>query len=178
MGKLPAHSELRWAPPAQNESLPFPKQLKQAPTPLVPTAFPQGEHWNRKRMARTKRQKLCRKLGVLSAKSSQSQTHGRLCCQSVLTPKSALLALRVQPKECNPWWSAAPGTHLGPKLQRSCTEPHVPQDTEHWCLRAWRVAVFLSNSPSRAARSSPSPNSLPLGIPQIRDLPGLCLNRA
>lgn len=27
----------------QNESLPFPKQLKQAPTPLVPTAFLQGE---------------------------------------------------------------------------------------------------------------------------------------
>lgn len=48
----------------QNESLPFPKQLKQAPTPLVPKAFPQGERCNRKRMARTKRQKLCRKLGV------------------------------------------------------------------------------------------------------------------
>lgn len=101
----------------QNESLPFPKQLKQAPTPLIPKAFPQGERWNRKRMARTERQKLCRKLGVLSAWNSQSRTRGRVRCQSVHTPKSAMVGLRAQPKECNPWWSAAPCTHLGPKSQ-------------------------------------------------------------
>lgn len=58
--------------------------------------------------------------------------------------------------------------------------PMNPKTPERWllCPRAWRVAVCLSNSPSGAAWNPPSPNSLPLGIPQIRVLPGSCLNRA
>ena len=92
----------------QSELLPFPEQLKRAPTPPLPKAFPQGERWNRKRMARTKRQKTVSQTGGFVSKE-QPELDPRTCLAAAL---SATLA---GPKAS----SQGPGGHSPRVVERS-----------------------------------------------------------
>lgn len=110
VGKLPAHSELRWAPPATEGVSSIPQTIETGSHPPRPQSLPARRALEWKADGEDQTPKTVSQTGGFV--SSQSQTH--VCHQSVLTPKSAMLALRVQPKEGNPWWTC---THLGPQSQ-------------------------------------------------------------
>lgn len=175
VGKLPAHTERALAGllQPQNESLPLPKQLKRRLPPPSSPKPPRKASAGMESGWRGPNAKNCvANRGF--CQQGTAGTRGRVRCQSALTPKSAVLGPRVQPKECSPMLTPRP------QIPKSGAVRNLrdPETAELWCLRAWGVAVCPSNSPGRAAWSSPSPNSLPLGIPQIRVLSGSCLNRA
>lgn len=152
--------ELCWAPPAAERVSSTPQTIEtQAPTPLVPKASPQGERWNGKRMARTKRQKLCRKPGILSARNGRNP---RPCSLPVCPhPKIGRAGTQSAAQGVQPHaHTSAPNPQI-----RSCTEPQGPRDSRTLVPQSMGSGCVPVQQPWQGCMELPLPKQPPFGHP-------------